>query len=247
MNRLRRVIKTLAASWRTEHVDVGTIEVVGKTPRERNAAYLVAMWSSWQPGGSILDQLGTTKAVRLFRSYGPFTAHLHHWEGHAGVTVALESVGVPEDLPDLYRGAIPSGRNGMSWTNSAMYALRYAVDADGQIFTRDFEPADFLARIRYTAEDNPGRDHYEWIMSPNARASLWVPRWLKDPTLESVVADHERMKSEFARLSWGDAEAPIPMRRGVGPAIWTNSERGVRDHPAGGLPVITPSSHAHQH
>jgi hypothetical protein len=192
--------------------EVGTIQLGARTLKETATEYLIAMWSSWQPGGSMLDQLGTAAAVRLFRSYGPFTANLHHWADNAGVTVSLETTSVPEVIPDLYRGAIHSGRNGMSWTDSAMYALRYALDSDGQIFTCDFKPADFLARIRYTREDNPGDDHYEWIMAPTGQASLWVPRWIADPTPEAVAADHERMKRECARLSWPDGVVPPPMR-----------------------------------
>jgi hypothetical protein len=192
--------------------EIGTIQLAAMSPRETAVEYMVAMWSSWQPEGSILDQLGTAEAVRMFRSHGPFTANLHHWAGYAGVTVSVESAGVPETIPELYRGAVPSGRNGMSWTDSSMYALRYAWDSDGQIFTCDFKPADFLARIRYTREDNPGDDHYEWIMAPTGQASLWVPRWIQDPTPEAVAADHERMKRECARLSWPDGEVPLPMR-----------------------------------
>jgi hypothetical protein len=196
----------------TQAPEVGTIELAAKSPRETAAEYLVAMWSSWQPAGSILDQLGPAEAVRVFRSHGPFTANLHHWANYAGVTVSFESAGIPEGIPQLYRGAIPNGRDGMSWSDSFTYALRYAVDADGQLFTCDFHAADFLARIRYTSEDKPGDDHYEWIMSPTGQATLWSPPWLTNPTPESVAADHERMKSDFTRLSWTDGEAPLPMR-----------------------------------
>jgi hypothetical protein len=199
-------------SVQTPVPEIGTIQLAAKSPEETAMEYLVAMWATWQPAGSILDQLGTSETVRVFRSHGPFTANLHHWADNTGVAVSVESAGDTGAIPELYRGAVPSGRNGMSWTDSVMYALQYAWDSDGQIFTCAFESSDFLARIRHTREDNPGDDHYEWIMAPTGQASLWVPRWIPDPTPEAVAADHERMKRECERLSWPDGEVPTPMR-----------------------------------
>lgn len=194
---------------------------------------LVAVWSVWNAGGSVLDQLGMDETVRWFRSHGPFLASTHLWSDNGGITVTFDSFGAPDTIPVLYRGATPEGRDGMSWTDSVSFALHYAWDAGGQVFVCDFEPSDFLARVRITYENDPGRTNYEWIMRPNGRTTLWVPPWLDVPTPEEVVADHERMKREFETLMGEDGDVPARMRPPAAPSLITPN------HPAGGLPVIT--------
>jgi hypothetical protein len=177
--------------------------------REAAAADLAAAWTSWQVSGSVLDRMGTTEAVRLFRSHGPFIANMHTWANDTGCNVTGVTLGAPDTLPVLYRGAVPGGRDGMSWTDSMVFALQFAWDSDGQVFTCEFAPEDFLALVRITYEDHPGKTDYEWIMQPNGKASLWVPPWLHAPTPEAVAADHQRLKRDLERLIGPTGSAPL--------------------------------------
>jgi hypothetical protein len=175
-------------------------------------ANLAGAWVSWRTEGSALDRMGTAQTVRLFRSHGPFTAHMHTLADDKGIRITGVQFGIQDVLPALYRGAIPSGRNGMSWTDSMIYALNYALDADGQIFTCDFELTDVLALIGVTHEDHPGITNWEWVMQPNGKASLWTPPWLPLATPEAVAADHERLKRDLAKLVWPDGDRPTRLR-----------------------------------
>lgn len=176
---------------------------------------LAGAWVSWIDGGSLLDRLGVSEAASLFRSHGPFTAHLHVLADDMGSTTTGATFGAPESIPVLYRGAVPSGREGMSWTDSMTGALGYAWQTDGQVFTCDFEPTDFLARVHLTYEDDPSKSHYEWIMRPNGKALLWSPPWLAEASTEVIAAEHERLKRDLEEFLEADDHRNREIRRAI--------------------------------
>lgn len=179
-----------------------------RSGHETAAMVLAGAWLSWNESGSVLDQLGKSTAQRLFRDIGPFTANVRILADDKGSVTTSARFGVPGIFPQLHRGAVSSGRDGMSWTDSMMVALSYAWQSDGSIFTCQFERSEFLALISYTYEDNPGRSEFEWVMLPNGKASLWVPPWLDATTPEAIAADHDRMKIELEEfLGPGDYRA----------------------------------------
>jgi hypothetical protein len=181
--------------------------------RESLAARLAALWSIWHSGGSIPVRYGITKAVELFREMGPFTVNAHWKAGGNWVIVNDCQFGTPDYPPALYRGASVEGRDGMSWTDDVPYALLFAWDTEGQVFTCEFEPRDFLARIRFTYEDNPTRTDFEWIMHPNSKAVLWKPPWLASTSLADVLAEHERLKRDVVNAVAADGKPLVRLRR----------------------------------
>jgi hypothetical protein len=191
--------------------------------RESLAARLAALWSIWHSDGSIPIRFGIPKAVELFRDMGPFTVNAHWEAGGHGVTVDGCQFDTPEYPPVLYRGASDGGRNGMSWTDDALYALLFAWDTQGNVFTCKFEPSDFLARIRFTYEDNPSRTDFEWIIQPNSKATLWEPPWLTSISTADVLAEQERLKRDVENVSAADGKPLVRLRRAEHAAAVTES------------------------